>query len=242
MKSELLSAFYGKLTVRRFREGRIHGFFVALPRLTSDAQTESERIREHDPDFTVLTARDVVAALKDQREISDLPDSSLLTSDPAVVITQYGVYSASIELNQISRTPARVLVWAPDRVVPIPVIDLLAASDYANGVAVEDARRTSEPPAIPMRLETEPSVVVAVTGSRSDFEYQLPASPKFFVGRRDAVSALEDAVHRSATVVVLNAQSGWGKSSLALRFKQLIEDRGGYALVVDTRTAGTSRL
>jgi hypothetical protein len=65
-------------------------------------------------------------------------------------------------------------------------------------------------------------VIVTVAGSHSDFdEYQLPASPKYFVGRKRLVEALGHALDARAGVLVLNAKSGWGKSSAALRLKAL---------------------
>jgi len=36
---------------------------------------------------------------------------------------------------------------------------------------------------------------------------------------------------------VINAKSGWGKSSLALRLQQQVEKVGGVAMVIDSRTA-----
>jgi hypothetical protein len=80
-------------------------------------------------------------------------------------------------------------------------------------------------------------MIVTVAGSRSDFEYQLPAAPKFFVGRKRIVDDLCWALDRHTGVLVLNAQSGWGKSSVALRLEALAKERKGYALVTDTRTA-----
>jgi len=38
-------------------------------------------------------------------------------------------------------------------------------------------------------------------------------------------------------VVVINAKSGWGKSSLSLRLQKEVEKAGGVALVIDSRTA-----
>jgi hypothetical protein len=81
-----------------------------------------------------------------------------------------------------------------------------------------------------------------VRGSSSDFEYQLPASPKFFVGRKavfaSLLSEIEDRV--AGGTVVVNAKSGWGKSSLALQLGQRVRRNGGVAHVIDSRTAETT--
>jgi hypothetical protein len=77
-----------------------------------------------------------------------------------------------------------------------------------------------------------------VIGSGDDFEYQLPASPRFFIGRSPLISRLSEVLDKGNSVLVFNAQSGWGKSSLALRLGKLAEETaGGYALLLDARTA-----
>jgi hypothetical protein len=123
----------------------------------------------------------------------------------------------------------------------MPVLELLsAAPNYGAGIPAVDISATG--PALvggTGSVEHEP-LIATVSGSGSDFEYQLPASPKFFVGRKSYVARLAEVLSRGNDVVVLNAQSGSGKSSLALRFGNLaVEQARGHALVIDTRTAST---
>lgn len=242
VRSELLAAFYGKLVLRRYDEPGIHGFFVAIPRLTSDGRQQAEAISRHDKNFSIISAVEIETALKDIGEITDLPSPVALSSDPAVVITEHGVYSACVELDENTRTPSRILVWAPNRPVPTPVIEALAAHEYAQGTRVEDANVAPDSGSQErVATELDVGVIVQVLGSQSDFEYQLPASPRFFIGRQKLVNTFEELIDVPRPVIVLNAQSGWGKSSLALRLKDVIEKRGGYALVVDSRTASSPR-
>jgi hypothetical protein len=236
VRSAELEAFYGKLTVARFADPDAHGYFVALPRLTAEGTEQAAHIMERDNRFKALNASDVVDALRDLEIINEPPNSAGLTSDPAVVVTEHGVYSAVIALDPSTRTGTKVLVWgrAP---VPLPVKELVSADpDYGGGLPVEDL--TADVPSTLLNVPEDP-VVVTVSGSTEDFEYQLPAAPKFFVGRRDLVSVLEAVNDQANALVVLNAQSGWGKSSLALKFKDLVTSRKGHALVVDSRTASS---
>lgn len=242
VRGEFLQQFYGTLTVARFDDPDTQGFFIALPRLTAEGQEQAALITERDNKFRLLTASTVVDILNEQQITGGPPSPLGVTSDPAVVVSEHGVFSAAIELDPVERTAVRVLAWGQSgQPVPMPVLELLsAAPDYGAGIPAVDISATG-----PALLEATGSVeheplIATVAGSASDFEYQLPASPKFFVGRKPYVAKLADVLSRGNGVVVLNAQSGSGKSSLALRFGHLaIEEARGHALVVDTRTAST---
>jgi hypothetical protein len=234
----LLATFHSKVITSRFEHGDAAGYFFALPRLTSEGKQYAEKIGANDPKFKIVTAVDVFDLLLARRVIVPAPVAAdRLVSDPAVVVTEHGTFAATLELDPITRTTARVLVWAPSGPVPQDVLDLLAEHEYSQESGVEDARQPTAAPAPAGPPATESSKVVQVSGSRSDFEYQLPAAPKFFVGRKSAVQAMRDAIDGDAGVLVLNAQSGWGKSSAALRLKALIEEYNGAGFVVDSRTA-----
>lgn len=239
VSAAMLGTFHSKLVTRRFREPTTQGFFLALPRLTGNGQELADEIAAHDPGFKILTARGVVDLLRSRRTVVDCPLPGLISSDPAVVVTEHGVHAACLELDPGTRRPSRALIWAAQGSVPELVLAALARNSYAQGTLVVDAR---EPAPTPMAAAYEPTpVIVTVAGSQSDFEYQLPASPKYFVGRKRLVEALGDALDARTGVLVLNAQSGWGKSSAALRLKALTTDRQGYALIADSRTASYRR-
>lgn len=240
--ADALTSFYGKLHLARIKDPRTLGIMVALPRLTANGEEVARAIREHDRDFLYLPSDEIVARLHKEGLIDKSPTDLGETSDPAVVISKDGTYSASLVLDPDSRRPVAVAVWSVRGNVPQPVRSLLAADEYAQGLPVRDAREVGAQNKTHRAEDVEEDFLLAtVRGSRDDFEYQLPASPKYFVGRRATLSRLKDLFSPEGTVVVLNAQSGWGKSSLALKFGELAITRGGHALVVDTRTAASSR-
>ncbi|HSH82610.1 MAG TPA: restriction endonuclease [Herpetosiphonaceae bacterium] len=237
-----LDAFYGKLTQARFSTPETHGFFVALPRLTGPGDEQARNIDAHDKGFTYINAELVVSLLRRLDEIG-LPQPRLpISSDPAVLITPHGVYAAALELDAQTRLPIAAVVWGHNRSVPQAVKDLVDASDYSTDL---DVRSLDDGATHATSLSSSGSsidpVIVSVEGSRSDFEYQLPASPKFFVGRKRLVSALDEVLDGQRGAIVLNAQSGWGKSSLALMLRERTASRKGHALVIDTRTAAGPR-
>jgi hypothetical protein len=235
-----LTNFYGKLHIERFTDKAAFGVLCALPRLTADGQEKARAIEAHDAKFRYLSAEDLAAAMLQGGLITDPPGSVGQTSDPAVIVSEHGIYAACIVLDNAERTPVRVAAWAPDSPVPGKVLELLAASEYAAGMAVHDAGAEG-PARLHARTQT-PVLLTRVAGSSSDFEYQLPASPRFFVGRRPVVQRLDELLSASrGSVLVLNAQSGWGKSSLALKMGDLVTRRRGVALVLDTRTADQPR-
>lgn len=242
VKAAELAAFYGKLTIERFEDANAFGLMVALPRLTADGEEKAREIEAKDSAFKYLSANDIGASLQRDGVVAGLPASVVDASDHAILITEHGVFAASIELDATERTPKRVAVWGTaGEPVPSVVIRLVSDSDYALGNAVYDAGVKSDG-SIPSTVRAPAPLLTRVIGSGSDFEYQLPASPKFFVGRRTIVERLErlsDAPRGS--VVVLNAQSGWGKSSLALKLLDLVNRTKGVGSVYDARTANDQR-
>ena len=239
VSAAMLGTFHSKLVTRRYKDPTTQGYFVVLPRLTANGKEQADEIASNDSGFKVLTARSVVDLLKSRQIIAECPISNIFSSDPAVIVSEHGVYAACMEVDANSRRPSRVLVWSPDNSVPDPVLETLSRDRYSQGAPVVDAREPLPPR--PNQIADSGGIIVAVTGSQSDFEYQLPASPKYFIGRKGLIGSLEEALDSHAGTIVLNAQSGWGKSSGALRLQALVQDRHGYALIIDSRTATHQR-
>lgn len=235
-----LSTFYGKLGIARFTEPTAFGLLFALPRLTPDGEESARGIAENDDNFRYISAPLLAEALRQRGLVSDPPSTLTDTSDRAIVITEVGIYSACMVLDISERTPTSVAVWGMGGPVPVSVLDLIGASDYARGLGVSEAgvrAPTQTPPSTP-----RPVMLTRVAGSHSDFEYHLPASPKFFVGRQEAITRLNEILGADeGRVVVLNAQSGWGKSSLALKLGDMALRAKGVSAVLDSRTADQPR-
>lgn len=237
-----LGKFHSRLVVERYKSPKTHGFFVAIPRFTAPAKEQADLIVKNDPAFSVLTANGLADQLRQAGAVVGCPLQGIRISDDAIIITARSIYAACLENDEATRAASRVLVWsASAETVPSIVLNALMADPYSQGVPVVDARSVVKTRSN-ATLKYEPgSLIVTVTGSDSDFEYQPPASPKHFVGRAMLVEQLGEFLDKRTAVLVLNAKSGWGKSSLALKLEQLVRDREGCALVVDSRTASNRR-
>lgn len=251
-----LSAFYGKLGAMRLAESDTFGFFVAVPTLTANGLEQSRKIEAGDPSFRVLTSDLILQSLEARGRIRPLSAAGAsvslageVLSDEALLITAHGLYGAVKVLDPVTRLATRVVVWShDDHGVPSPVIEELLRTTFAGGLPCHPAdaapRRESIRISGLKTPEPSPPTVVEVVGSRSDFEYQYPASPRFFVGRKkylgEARAELDALLADSgvrARVVVLNAQSGWGKSSFSLKLIDEARKRGGFGQCIDSRTA-----
>ncbi|MEH1058342.1 hypothetical protein V6U89_24420 [Micromonospora sp. CPCC 206171] len=244
VKAQALTSFYGKLNMARFEHPDMHGYLFALPRLVAQGHESARTAETRDARFHYFDAERVIATLLTRgliRTVDAAVPEGLVVSDPALVIAKEGLYSCVKVLDGNSRRAAEVLVWGRTQETspPRPVLDLLESSDYARELTVRDLSSTRNIPRQAHHADTTSPIVVSVRGSSSDFEYQFPASPEFFVGRRLIVAELSKIVAKGRGIFILNAQSGWGKSSLALKLKMMVERAGGYALVIDSRTANS---
>lgn len=231
----MLTSFIGKFALAQMDDSHLNGLFVGLPRLTQPAREQAEEAQRKFPGFRYIGSLDVCQLLEKASLLPSIESGPQLKSDPTVVITEHGLTMAACELDPESRRASRWIVWNRSGSVPEPVLSLIERH-LAKGLPVVGIQE--ETPSVPLRMP--PAVnVVGVQGSTSDFEYQLPAAPAFFVGRKTLLGDLLTDVlqRRRAGSIVINAKSGWGKSSLMLRLQQGVERAGGVAFVVDARTA-----
>lgn len=234
-----VSNFYGKLGAERLDEPSMHGWFVAVPGLTAEGNEFVRKLEAKDKRFKLVTATQIYDLVKQKGWIRQIePSSGAVLSDHALLLTANGVAALAKELDPGSRLPVRVLVQRTSGRMSAAEVALVAADEYASGLPVQDM-------AAGLALDRHAAsadvpTLVSVVGSAADFEYQFPAAPAFFVGRENLlamVKKISDEAGAKGRVIVLNAQSGWGKSSLALRIADQVETGGGAATVMDTRTA-----
>ena len=235
VRAPALTSFLGKLALAQADDPSCHGLFVALPRLTPEAKENADAAESKLKGFRHLSSYGLCALLEEAKLLPSFDGGPTLKADPMLLITQHGLALAARELDAKSRRPTRMVVWSRSGAVPDPIL-VLVEKALADGLPV--AAQGASSSLLPVNLDP-PQPIVEVQGSSSDFEYQLPAAPAFFVGRKTVAGQLSKKIREasSASVIVINAKSGWGKSSLSLRLKQDVERAGGLALVVDTRTA-----
>jgi len=231
----LLTSFLGKFALAKADNSGVQGLFVGLPRLTAEGLEKANAAQTKMPGFHYIGSTDLLELMQSAALLPPIPQDAGILSEVTVVVTEHGLAMAAAELDPDTRRVGRWVIWGRSAIVPAPIISLVER-DLAAGLPV--AGLGAEPATIPLRIAASPTIV-EVKGSTSDFEYQLPAAPPFFVGRKTIASTLLQAVltRISAGSIVINAKSGWGKSSLALRLKRDVEKAGGIALVLDTRTA-----
>lgn len=234
-----LSNFYGKLCAERLGGTPVHGWFVAIPGLTADGHELARRLEAGDARFKLVTAHEIYALVQRKQWVRPIePTLGAVLSDHGLLVTRHAIAAIAKLLDPTTRLPVRILVQRREGNISDADLALLKVSDYVGGLPVQDYAAAG--PAKGMPEVAEAPTLVTVVGSGADFEYQFPAAPAFFVGREDLlerVRAISQAAGRRGRVLVLNAQSGWGKSSLALRIADLVERTGGSAIVFDTRTA-----
>ena len=167
-----LTNFYGKLTVRRFTDVDALGVMMVVPRLTADGEEMARAIADSDSRFIYMNVESVVEALVAERLVSPNPRVLPAESENAILLTEHGIFSAVLELDPVQRVPVRVIVWGVTGAVPTPVMQLLAAHEYAQGLDVEDAR--GGPEVLRPDSKDEVMVLVAVQASQGDFNTNSP--------------------------------------------------------------------
>jgi len=253
-----VQCFLAKLWMKWEEDHRCHGIFVAVPGISSEAQglVNEAKSKLKGVSLIILQQEDIISALEETRAVppatqvrshSMIP-ADAVAGDSVLVATEQGCYWIQLLLERGHTTPS--MAFAVDgNGSPVPDGNLLRAiadrTPELGGVTLLSGPHPDSA-GIPSLPEAAVVEVDTVKGSSSWFEYQFPASPGFFVGREAVVadvSRLLDEIEAGSTTsrgILLQAYSGWGKSSLVLKLHEALRPRGCLVAAIDCRAASTA--
>jgi len=253
-----LQAFVGKWFNCCQKDSRLHGVFIALPGINSHA-------RGFWNETTADPSRGTLVLLEEEAVIDHLVQTGLASRSPStgrspvapedavlgdsvLAATDFGYFWLQLLLRRGQTTPSLAVVIGSDG-QPLPDGDLLRSLvDRVPELEGLTIVRPSPPlaPTSPLPPDSQAADEVAsVKGSSAWFEYQFPASPQFFVGREQAIDDFRSFVtdvragSTSARGFLIQANSGWGKSSLILKLKEAVAGEDCLLIPIDSRAAST---
>jgi len=252
---EKLQTFYGKYLARWFKNSKAHGLFIALPGINSSAMGFYRDNCESNQQITLrlLQEPDVLDALVNTGTVarpesflhliaednSTPGDRVLVCSDIGFFWLQYIVPSGSGIAKSImffdslgnAITDNETIAFLTHLMPELQSFQVLLTETHA-GTKTTSQRDTVDD-------------VVEVKGSSACFEYQFPAAPEFFVGREDLLDEVQQFFLKvrqreiSSRGILLEANSGWGKSSFVLATVDALIQAGHFAIAFDCRSASS---
>ncbi|MGD8448697.1 MAG: hypothetical protein PVF36_05650 [Desulfobacterales bacterium] len=237
-------------------EKRCHGLFVAVPGIDPSAR---EFYRQH-----IQGNSQVTAILYEEAEvlkaISGIPEG--VSPDAAakripknmgkpgecfLLYTEKGMFWVHPFASPGKKSPDRIVIFNPSG-IPVSNRSILA---YLKKLypALEDFDNITVAGTAVLQpgLFQDADEIVEIRGGSECFEYQFPAPPKYFVGRKSLLKELDEFVSKlinketSYRGMVFEGPSGLGKSSLILASVARLSKMGHFAVAIDSRTASSSQ-
>jgi len=255
--SPKLQAFYGKYMTRWLKDNKCHGLFLAIPAVNSHAKGFYVENCEGNSQITVrlLQEPEVLDAIINGDIVVSPENFELYVSqgygmpgDRVLVCSDKGFFWMQYVVPRGSGM-AKSILFFDSQGHPISDMDtvsyLLDHLPEANQFEIVTPHTESI-----LRSHTQGEQVddvVEVRGSSACFEYQFPAAPEFFVGRKNLLDNVDDFAGRvvqkktSSRGILFEANSGWGKSSLVLATLDRLNQQGHYTVALDLRAASTSQ-
>lgn len=257
--SSKVQGFFGKYMARWLKDNRSQGIFIALPGVNSHAKAfyqdnsqdqrvtvsliEQDRVLEILHSSGHVAAGDVIARHAERLGYV-AGDRTLACTDKGDYWVQFLVAHGSAFPKFIAVYQAQTAQLMSDPSVLQHLIDIWPElSDFERVISEHEASSH----AVSIQVQGDLEEIVEVRGSSACFEYQFPASPAYFVGREALLSEIDGFVaailscETSARGLLLEANSGWGKSSLVLSAVSRLTAAGHLAVAIDSRAASSSQ-
>ncbi len=251
-----LQAFYGKYMTRWHKDKRCHGLLIALPGIDRSAR---EFYREHiegNPQVTALLYEEDQVLKAISRSPGGVGPDTAAKRIPrnmgkpdkfSLLYTEKGFFWVQLIISQGKRTPNRIAIFNDNG---IPVSDR-STLGYLTKLYPElddfDNITVGVTAVLQPGLFQDADEIVEVRAGSGCFEYQFPASPEYFVGRRALLNELDsfakELINKNTPRrgIVFEAPSGLGKSSAILASVARLQKMGHFAVAIDSRTASSSR-
>jgi hypothetical protein len=250
-----LQAFFGRYMIKWHTDRRCHGLFVVLPGLDGAAiKFYREHIKNNTDVTTFLYDEDDALKAMSQMPGHVSPDQIAGRIPPDIgtpgegllLYTEKGMFWAYPIISHGGKTPDKIALFdgKGELISDRSLISYLAKLDPS--IANFDNISAGQTGPLQPGLFQDADPIVEVNGSSSCFEYQFPASPRFFVGRKSIFSALDsfsdNVIHKQSTHrgIVFEGPTGWGKSSMVLASVEHVQKMGHFSVAVDCRTASSS--
>lgn len=255
--SPKFQAFFGKFITRWRKDARAHGLFIAIPGMNSHAKAFYNENCATETDFTVRLLEEdaVLDSLVQSGKLASLdvfsravPATRGTPGERDILITESGIVVVQRIIPPGTLVPSHITLFdaqgspITDRASLDHIIDLdPELRSYELLVLGADE------PLVASKFAEAEETIVEVKGGTECFEFQFPASPEHFVGRRGVLSEVSDLVSKVSTGatatrgILFEANSGWGKSSCALACSELLRKDGHLAIVIDSRSASSAQ-
>ncbi len=250
-----IQAFYGRYMIRWHENNQCHGLFIVLPGFDeAGGKFYREHIKNNEYATTFLyEENDVLKAISEMpghvgpAQLADrIPPDKGEIGKSLLLYTKRGMFWALPISSFGKNTPDKITFFD---VKGAPVSDRSAIAFLVKlhpALADFDCIRMDKTILLQPGLFPDVDPVVEVSGSAKCFEYQFPASPQHFVGRKSIFAILDtfgnQILHQQTKDrgIVIEAPLGWGKSSMVLASVAHVKKKGHLAVAVDCRTASSS--
>ena len=251
-----LQAFIGKYLTKRLSDSLCQGLFIAIPGLNSHARGFYNENFENRKEIAVNVLNE--EAVMDAIFFSNLvaPHDSIVSSvrdydfelgDWVLIYTEKGFFWEQYIISKGAGLPNAIVLFDSKANVindPATIKYLVELDPEISEFELLRDVKANLPREIPSFRDSEDQIV-EVKGGSECFEYQFPASPQYFVGRKERLFEINSFVNKvvnketASRGLLLEGNSGWGKSSLILASVDSINKSGHYAVSIDSRSASS---
>jgi len=254
------NAFVGKFVIKQRKNPGCLGLFIAIPGVNSYVRGEYIENFQDNRDIPIIIyeEEDVIEKIRQSNLIvpiesihNSIDENKYGVGDWNVLYSNKGFFITQLVIKQGSGIPSALMIFdSKGHLITDPeTIDYLSSldSEIKNYETIKSSQSDQEPKVDQDETHEEQDQIVEVVGSSSCFEYQYPSAPQYFVGRKNEIIEIEkffeDVLAKGVNPrgLLLEANSGWGKSSLALSLCDGLNNRGHFGIVIDCRTASSSK-